>query len=96
MTPEQRTEDAPGRLGIFTREVWFRACSSTIFRGSGESGPGHVSALTGRGDRMYGFTRAPTTVFAAAAAGFLLWIATQFSNDHVGDYWLAWWPVRAS
>ncbi len=36
---------------------------------------------------MYGFTRATTTVFAAAAAGFLLWIATQFSSDHVGDYW---------
>jgi hypothetical protein len=36
---------------------------------------------------MYGFTRATTTVFAAAVAGFLLWFATQFSNDDVGDYW---------
>jgi hypothetical protein len=36
---------------------------------------------------MYGLTRATTTVLAAAAAGFLLWIATRFSNDQVGGYW---------
>ncbi len=36
---------------------------------------------------MYGLTRATTTLFAAAAAGFLIWLATQFSNDHVGGYW---------
>jgi hypothetical protein len=36
---------------------------------------------------MYGLTRATTTLLAAAAAGFLIWIATQISNDHVGGYW---------
>jgi hypothetical protein len=36
---------------------------------------------------MYGLTRATPTVLAAAAAGFLLWIATRFSNDQVGGYW---------
>ena len=36
---------------------------------------------------MYGLTRSTTTVLAAAAGGFLLWIATRFSNDLVGGYW---------
>jgi hypothetical protein len=36
---------------------------------------------------MYGLTRATTTLLAAGAAGFLIWIATQISNDHVGGYW---------
>jgi hypothetical protein len=36
---------------------------------------------------MYGLTRATTTLIAAAAAGLLIWIATQISNDHVGGYW---------
>jgi hypothetical protein len=36
---------------------------------------------------MYGLTRATTTLIAAGAAGFLIWIATQISNDHVGGYW---------
>ncbi len=36
---------------------------------------------------MYGLTRATTTLLAAAVAGFLIWLATQFSNDHVGGYW---------
>ena len=36
---------------------------------------------------MYGLTRATTTVFAAATAGFLLWIGTRFSNDQIGGYW---------
>src|SRR5439155_15260549 len=35
---------------------------------------------------MYVLTRATTTVLAASAAGFLLWIAARFSNDHVGDH----------
>jgi hypothetical protein len=36
---------------------------------------------------MYGLTRATTTLIAAGAAGLLIWIATQISNDHVGGYW---------
>ena len=36
---------------------------------------------------MYGLTRATTTLVFSAAAGFLIWLATQISNDHVGGYW---------
>jgi hypothetical protein len=36
---------------------------------------------------MYGLTRATTTLIAAGAAGLLIWIATQISNDHIGGYW---------
>src|SRR5919198_3116741 len=37
--------------------------------------------------RMYGLTRATTTLLAAAVAGFLIWLASQFSNNHEGGYW---------
>ena len=36
---------------------------------------------------MYGLTRATTTLLAAAVAGFLIWLATQFDNTSVGEYW---------
>jgi hypothetical protein len=36
---------------------------------------------------MYGLTRATTTLVSSAAAGLLIWLATQISNDHVGGYW---------
>jgi hypothetical protein len=36
---------------------------------------------------MYGMTRATTTLLAAAVAGFLIWLASQFSNHHEGGYW---------
>jgi hypothetical protein len=36
---------------------------------------------------MYGLTRATVTLIGAAAAGLLIWIATQISNDHIGGYW---------
>ena len=36
---------------------------------------------------MYGLTRATTTLVFAAAAGLLIWLATQVSNDHIGGYW---------
>jgi hypothetical protein len=36
---------------------------------------------------MYGMTRATTTLLAAAVAGFLIWLASQFSNNHQGGYW---------
>ena len=36
---------------------------------------------------MYGLTRATTTLVFSAAAGLLIWLATQISNDQVGGYW---------
>jgi hypothetical protein len=36
---------------------------------------------------MYGLTRATTTLIAAAAAGLLIWIATQIDETHVGGFW---------
>jgi hypothetical protein len=36
---------------------------------------------------MYGLTRATTTLLGAGVAGFLIWLATQFSNDTLGGYW---------
>jgi hypothetical protein len=36
---------------------------------------------------MYGLTRATTTLIAAAAAGLLIWIATQVNDEHVGGFW---------
>jgi hypothetical protein len=39
---------------------------------------------------MYGLTRGTTTLIGAAAAGFLIWLASQFSIDESnGEYW-AW------
>jgi hypothetical protein len=36
---------------------------------------------------MYGLTRATTTLLFAAAAGLVIWIATQIDNGHTGGYW---------
>lgn len=36
---------------------------------------------------MYGITRATATVLGAAAAGFLLWLATQVGDTTTGGYW---------
>jgi hypothetical protein len=36
---------------------------------------------------MYGLTRATTTLLGAAVAGFLIWLASQLSNDSLGGYW---------
>lgn len=36
---------------------------------------------------MYGVTRATTTLVGAAAAGLLIWIATQLHNGHEAGYW---------
>ena len=36
---------------------------------------------------MYGFTRATTTLIAAAVAGLLIWFATQINDKHVGGFW---------
>ncbi|OLD99921.1 MAG: hypothetical protein AUG91_05575 [Actinobacteria bacterium 13_1_20CM_4_69_9] len=36
---------------------------------------------------MYGLTRATTTLIAAAAAGLLIWFATQIDDKNVGGFW---------
>ena len=36
---------------------------------------------------MYGLTRATTTLIAAAAAGLLIWFATQIDDKDVGGFW---------
>ena len=36
---------------------------------------------------MYGLTRGPVTLLGAAAAGLLIWIATQLNNGHLAGYW---------
>ncbi len=36
---------------------------------------------------MYGLTRATTTLIGAAAAGLLIWIATQINDGSVGGFW---------
>lgn len=38
---------------------------------------------------MTGRTRALATLFGAAAAGVLLWVAAQLDRHHVGGYWAA-------
>jgi len=38
---------------------------------------------------MKNWNRALTTLFAAAAAGFLLWLAAQFNMQNTGGYWAA-------
>src|ERR687886_718763 len=49
----------------------------------GEQNP----CTTERGDRMYGLTRASTTLIAAAVAGLLIWFGTQINDEHVGGFW---------
>src|SRR5436853_7281190 len=39
--------------------------------------------------RMYGLTRGTMTLLGAAAAGFLLWLATQVNDNSTGGYWIA-------
>jgi hypothetical protein len=39
---------------------------------------------------MHGLTRATTTLIAAAAAGLLIWFATQVNVDHRGGFWAAY------
>jgi amino acid transporter len=39
---------------------------------------------------MYGLTRATVTLIAAAAAGLLVWIATQVNDKSTGGYWLVY------
>jgi hypothetical protein len=45
---------------------------------------------------MYGLTRATVTLVAAAAAGFLIWIATQISDESNGGYWAVYGLIAAA
>src|SRR5437588_839308 len=47
-----------------------------------------------RGDRMYGLTRATITLIAAAAAGLLIWFATQIDDKSVGGFWAVYGLTR--
>jgi drug/metabolite transporter superfamily protein YnfA len=44
---------------------------------------------------MYGLTRATVTLVAAAAAGLLVWIATQISDSSNGGYWADYGLIAA-
>jgi hypothetical protein len=45
---------------------------------------------------MYGLTRGTMTLAGAAAAGFLLWFASQLETDVTGEYWAAVGLVAAA
>jgi hypothetical protein len=45
---------------------------------------------------MYGLTRATVTLIAAAAAGLLIWLATQVDVESNGDYWLKYGLIAAA
>ena len=45
---------------------------------------------------MYGLTRATVTLVAAAVAGFLIWIATQISEESNGGYWAVYGLIAAA
>ena len=45
---------------------------------------------------MYGLTRATVTLIAAAAAGLLIWIATQVGEDSNGGYWSVYALIAAA
>ena len=49
----------------------------------------------GRG-AAYGLTRALTTLIAAAAAGLLIWFATQISDSSNGGYWAQYGLIAAA
>jgi hypothetical protein len=60
-----------------TRRLGFRNAARRVFQ----------TVPTERGDRMYGLTRAGTTLLAGGAAGLLIWFATQIDDQHVGGFW---------
>src|SRR5918911_2520727 len=45
---------------------------------------------------MYGLTRATTTLIAAAVAGFLIWLATQISDESNGGFWAVYGLIAAA
>jgi hypothetical protein len=46
--------------------------------------------------RMYGMTRATTTLLAAAVAGLLIWLATQVGDESVGGFWATYGLIAAA
>src|SRR4051794_19015893 len=44
----------------------------------------------------YGLTRALVTLAAAAAAGLLIWFATQISDNSTGGYWAVYGLIAAA
>src|ERR671936_2515932 len=46
--------------------------------------------------RMYGLTRASTTLLGAAVAGFLVWVATQINDHSTGGYWAVYGVIAAA
>jgi hypothetical protein len=46
--------------------------------------------------RMYGMTRATTTLLAAAVAGLLIWFATQIDDKTMGGFWAVYGLVAAA
>ncbi len=45
---------------------------------------------------MYGLTRGTITLVAAAAAGFLIWLATQVDESTTGGYWSVYGLLAAA
>jgi hypothetical protein len=45
---------------------------------------------------MYGLTRGTVTLICAAAAGFLIWLATQVSDSSNGGYWGVYGLIAAA
>jgi hypothetical protein len=45
---------------------------------------------------MYGLTRGMFTLLGAAAAGFLVWLATQISEGSNGNYWAVYGLIAAA
>ncbi|MDX6510562.1 MAG: hypothetical protein QOE36_66 [Gaiellaceae bacterium] len=45
---------------------------------------------------MYGLTRGTITLIGAAAAGLLIWLATQVNDQSTGGYWAAYGLIAAA
>src|SRR4029078_11484672 len=45
---------------------------------------------------MYGLTRGTITLLGAAAAGLLVWLATQIDNGSNGGYWAVYGLIAAA
>jgi hypothetical protein len=45
---------------------------------------------------MYGMTRGPVTLLAAAGAGLLIWISTQVNDETTGGYWAVYGLIAAA
>jgi hypothetical protein len=45
---------------------------------------------------MYGMTRGPVTLLAAAVAGLLIWLSTQVNDKTTGGYWAVYGLIAAA